>query len=60
MLRNIYGSLNYNVLNNVEEDEVKKYLTKIAHVSQMSVFKKYLERVLIEDMKYTKEICSLM
>ncbi|CAA9990386.1 ERAD-associated E3 ubiquitin-protein ligase HRD1, putative [Plasmodium knowlesi strain H] len=60
MLRNIYGSLNYNVLNNAEEDEVKKYLTKISHVPQMSVFKSYLERVLIDDMKYTKEICSLM
>ncbi|KMZ78196.1 hypothetical protein PVIIG_02195 [Plasmodium vivax India VII] len=60
MLRNIYGSRNYNMPNNAEEDEVKKYLTKISHVPQMSVFKSYLERVLIEDMKYTKEICSLM
>ncbi|GAW82997.1 ERAD-associated E3 ubiquitin-protein ligase HRD1 [Plasmodium gonderi] len=60
MLRNIYGSLNYNVLKNVEEDEVKKYLNKMSHVPQMSVLRNYLEKILIEDMKYTKEICSLM
>ncbi|SBT72287.1 ERAD-associated E3 ubiquitin-protein ligase HRD1, putative [Plasmodium malariae] len=60
MLRNIYGSINYNILNNKEEDEVKKYINKLSHVPQMSVLKNYLEKILITDMKYTKDICSLM
>ncbi|SCP06192.1 ERAD-associated E3 ubiquitin-protein ligase HRD1, putative [Plasmodium ovale] len=60
MLRSIYGSMDYNILNKTEEDEVQKYLNKISHVPQMNVFKNYLEKILITDMKYTKDICSLM
>ncbi|SBT45492.1 ERAD-associated E3 ubiquitin-protein ligase HRD1, putative [Plasmodium ovale wallikeri] len=60
MLRSIYGSMDYNILNKTEEDEVQKYLNKISHVPQMNIFKNYLEKILITDMKYTKDICSLM
>ncbi|CRG95738.1 ERAD-associated E3 ubiquitin-protein ligase HRD1, putative [Plasmodium gallinaceum] len=60
MLRNIYGSLNYNILNNTEENEIQKYLNKISHIPQMDVFKNYLEKILITDMKYIKDICALI
>ncbi|ETW29743.1 hypothetical protein PFFCH_02807 [Plasmodium falciparum FCH/4] len=58
MLRNIYGSIHYNILNNMEDDEVQKYLNKISHIPQMKGLKEYIEKVLITDMKYTKDICS--
>ncbi|SOV18958.1 ERAD-associated E3 ubiquitin-protein ligase HRD1 [Plasmodium sp. gorilla clade G2] len=60
MLRNIYGSINYNILNNMEDDEVQKYLNKISHIPQMKGFKEYIEKVLITDMKYTKDIYSTL
>uniref|UniRef100_A0A8C9HAK0 RING-type E3 ubiquitin transferase n=1 Tax=Piliocolobus tephrosceles TaxID=591936 RepID=A0A8C9HAK0_9PRIM len=57
MIKNIYGSLNYNILNkNTEDDDITKYLNKMSHIPQMVVFKNYLKQILITDMKYIKNI----
>ncbi|SCM07560.1 ERAD-associated E3 ubiquitin-protein ligase HRD1, putative [Plasmodium chabaudi adami] len=57
MLRNIYGSRDYTTSNNTE-DEVQKYLKKLNYVPEINDLKNYLEKVLVTDMKYTKDICS--
>lgn len=59
MLRSIYGSRDYTGLNNIEDD-VQKYLKKLHYVPEINDLRSYLEKILITDMKYTKDICASM
>ncbi|VUC56206.1 ERAD-associated E3 ubiquitin-protein ligase HRD1, putative [Plasmodium berghei ANKA] len=59
MLRSIYGSRDYSTFNNTEDD-VQKYLKKLHYVPEINDLKNYLEKVLVTDMKYTKDICASM
>ncbi|ETB59641.1 hypothetical protein YYC_03072 [Plasmodium yoelii 17X] len=59
MLRSIYGSRDYTGFNNIEDD-VQKYLKKLHYVPEINDLRSYLEKILITDMKYTKDICASM